>query len=210
MGVERYKAANVFTILQQSAFCILSVWVMVKFMGGRGVWFATPVTLVLVLICSAVYISRQDGDLFKNKRLILRHNFGSALGKELNISATTMLEIEGMSRLSGLFCQENGFDRKHGNRLSLCIEELGMNIIKHGFSDGKPHSIDIRILIKDDELILRVRDDCKPFNLLERYELIRQQEADPGKNIGIRMIVNSCRDIKYLSTMSTNNLIIKI
>ncbi len=66
------------------------------------------------------------------------------------------------------------------------------------------------ILAKDDDLILRVRDDCRPFNLPERYAMTQRQEADPLKNIGIRMVMNAARDVQYLSTMSTNNLIIRI
>ena len=121
-----------------------------------------------------------------------------------------MTEVTGMSRLAGLFCQENGISKKKAYALALCIEELGSNVIKHGFDDGKPHSIDIRMLIKDDELILRIRDDCRPFNLLEQYEILRHQPEDKTRNVGIRMVVESCRDIKYLSTMNTNNLIIRI
>lgn len=179
-------------------------------MGGYGAWFATPVTLLLMIGYALLFIARKGGGKnFDSKRLLLPEDFGTAAGEELNISADTMLEVIGMSRLVGLFCEENGIEKKKANRLALCIEELGRNIIEHGFDDGKPHSIYIRVLIKNKELILRIRDDCRPFNLLEQYELTKDQE-DPTENIGIRMVVKSCRDIQYLSTMSTNNLIIKI
>ena len=107
------------------------------------------------------------------------------------------------------FCRENGIDKRKANILSLCIEELGNNIIEHGFSDGKPHSIDMRILIKEEEVILRLRDDCRSFNPVERYKMTIEQE-DVTKNIGIRMVMKMCSDVKYLSTMNTNNLIIRI
>ena len=136
-------------------------------------------------------------------------DFGANPEKELSITADTMLEVVGMSRLAGLFCQENGIDKKKANALALCIEELGSNIIEHGFSDGKAHSIDMRILAKEGEIILRIRDDCRPFNLVERYEMASVQD-DPTKNIGIRMVMKMSRDVKYLSTMNTNNLIIRI
>ena len=38
----------------------------------------------------------------------------------------------------------------------------------------------------------------------------QQNKAVPTKNVGIRLVMNSCRDVQYLSTMSTNNLIIRI
>jgi anti-sigma regulatory factor (Ser/Thr protein kinase) len=121
-----------------------------------------------------------------------------------------MLEIIGMSRIAKLFCMENGIDKKKTNALSLCIEELGTNILEHGFADGKPHSIDLRILAKDGEIILRIRDDCRPFNLVERYEMSQADEEDPAKNLGIRMVMRMSTDVQYLSIMGTNNLIIRI
>ncbi len=66
------------------------------------------------------------------------------------------------------------------------------------------------ILVKNDELILRMRDDCRPFNLPERYAMTVRQGDDPSKNVGIRMVMNMSRDVQYLSTMSTNNLIVRI
>ena len=212
MGVHQLRAAHVYSFFLECGALVPAVWVMIRLMGGRGAWYATPVVLLLMILGALVYIHFWHvGGSFHDKRLLLHEDFGTAAGEELSISADTEMEIMGMSRLAGLFCQENGIDRKKANALALCIEELGTNIIKHGFNDGKPHSVDIRILVKNKELILRIRDDCRPFNLLEQYELTRQQDKDdPIKNIGIRMVVETCKDIQYLSTMSTNNLIIRI
>ncbi len=115
-----------------------------------------------------------------------------------------------MSRIAGLFCDENGIDRRRANAIALCIEELGTNIINYGFTDGKENSIDIRILVKDNDLILRIRDDGRPFNLVERYHMVSAQQEDVTKNIGIRMVMKMSTDVQYLNTMSTNNLIIRM
>ena len=152
----------------------------------------------------------KGGDSFGEKRLLVPREFGIAAGEEISISADTMTEVVGMSRIAGLFCQENGIDRKKANVLALCVEEMGRNIIEHGFTDGKEHTIDIRILIKDGELMLRIRDDCRPFNPVERYELIRQQEEDPTKNIGLRLVSKMSRSVQYLSALGINSLIIRI
>lgn len=56
----------------------------------------------------------------------------------------------------------------------------------------------------------RIRDDCKSFNLPEQYAMRQVQEDDPTKNVGIRMVMKMSREVQYLSTMSTNNLIIRI
>ena len=212
MGTEKLHAANIYSFFMKCGAVVPTVWLMLRLMGGRGVWFATPVSLAVMLLVTVIYILCWDfGDSFSIKRLLLKENFGSKDGEaELNISADTMLEVIGMSRLAGLFCAEQGIDQKRANILALCIEEMGGNIMEHGFSDGKPHMIDMRILVKDGELILRLRDDCRPFNPVERYRMALQQEDDPTRNVGIRMVMKMSRDVKYLSTMSTNNLIIRI
>ena len=212
MGTEKLHAANIYSFFMKCGAVVPTVWLMLRLMGGRGVWFAIPVSLAVMLLVTVIYILCWDfGDSFSIKRLLLKENFGSKDGEaELNISADTMLEVIGMSRLAGLFCAEQGIDQKRANILALCIEEMGGNIMEHGFSDGKPHMIDMRILVKDGELILRLRDDCRPFNPVERYRMASQQEDDPTRNVGIRMVMKMSRDVKYLSTMSTNNLIIRI
>ncbi|MBR1442055.1 MAG: ATP-binding protein [Firmicutes bacterium] len=210
MGTGKLHASNIYSFFMKCGVVVPSVWLMVQLTGGRGAWLATPVTLTIMLTVAFIYIKFwKIGDTFSVKRLLLEDNFAVDDGQELAVSADSTLEVLGMSRIAGLFCRENGIDEKKANLLSLCIEELGVNIIEHGFSDGKPHSIDMRILIKDDELILRLRDDCRPFNPVERYKMTTEQE-DVTKNIGIRMIMKMCSYVKYLSTMNTNNLIIRI
>lgn len=132
-----------------------------------------------------------------------------SFGKELTFTAESMMEVMGMSRIVTLFCQENGISKEKAGHLAHCIEELGGNIIEHGFNDGRSHVIDVRILAKENELILRIRDDCRPFNPLSYYQ-IYGHDGNPEKNIGLRMVINMTKSIKYVSTMGTNNLIIKI
>lgn len=119
--------------------------------------------------------------------------------------------VVGTSRLAGMFCVENNISETNANILSVCIEEMADNIISHGFDDGKDHNIDIRILIKEGELILRMRDDCRPFDPMEQYNIMRKTDnKDKLKNFGIRLAVNMSKEVRYLSTLGTNNLIIKI
>lgn len=204
------KAANPYNFLLKCGAVIPVVWLMVRLVGGRGVWLATPIILLLMLVSSILYILKwKIGDSFSEKRLLLGPESARAAGEELSISADTLVEVMGMSRIAGLFCRKNGIDPKKANILALCVEELGVNIIEHGFSDGAQHTIDMRMLVKKGELILRIRDDCKLFNLTEQYHLFSDQE-DITRHIGIRMVVGTCRDIQYLSTLSTNNLIIRV
>ena len=98
-------------------------------------------------------------------------------------------------------CESHGFDRRKAYRSALCLEEMVTNIIDHVFSsDKKPHSIDVRIVAKGDELILRVRDDCELFNVKEKGATWKEKPDDIASNIGIRMTMASAKDLKYINT----------
>ncbi len=45
-------------------------------------------------------------------------------------------------------------------------------------ADGLPHHIHARLVAKNGDLIVRIRDDCKPFNAKEAYELLKD---DPDR-----------------------------
>ena len=209
-GVKKFREANIYTIMLQIVMPLFSMIVMVNIAGIRGVWMALPVSAAMLAVMGTVYISRQYGETFSIKRLLLSKKLWQDEGKELELVADSMLEVTGMAGLSMKFCEENGFSKKTSMLLSLCIEEMGGNIIQHGFSDEKQHYIYLRILAKADEVILRIRDDCKPFNPLEHYNMTMQDEQDPAKNMGIRMVMKLCSSMQYLSTFGTNNLIIHI
>lgn len=211
VGTGKTKASIVYMFFYDFAAPVLAVFCMVRLFGGRGAWIASPIYLTFMIFLTLFYICIwKNGLTLKDKRLLLDSNFGVYNGKEFGYTGNSMLDVVGMSGIALQFCCEQGVNKKEANKLSLCIEELGRNIVEHGFSDGEEHSFDLRMLVKDDgDVILRFRDDCKAFNLVEQYKLLRD-DSEPMKNIGIRMVVRLCKDVRYIRTLGTNNLIIRI
>ncbi len=83
------------------------------------------------------------------------------------------------------------------------------NVIKHGFSaDGKRHSVDLRVVKKDDDVILRIRDDCKEFDPMARTGIL--DDEDKTKNIGIRLVTGISKDVSYQNLLGLNVLTIRI
>ena len=84
-----------------------------------------------------------------------------------------------------------------------------VNVIDHGFTkDRKDHSVDVRVVCKDNEVILRIKDDCVPFDPKERNHLT--EGGDAVSNIGIRMIYSIANNIKYQNLFGLNVLTIRI
>ncbi len=70
--------------------------------------------------------------------------------------------------------------------------------------------MDIRVLVKGGKVILRMRDDCRHFDLREKARKWTPDPEHPEKGIGIRMVLGAAKDIAYTNTMNANNLIITI
>ena len=66
----------------------------------------------------------------------------------------------------------------------------------------------VRVVRKDDDLILRIKDDCVPFDPGERAKL--SDPDDPTKNIGIRMVFGIAQDVQYQNILGLNVLMIRI
>lgn len=84
---------------------------------------------------------------------------GAWIGRVVN-----MLEL---SHIAVAFALEHGADKKRARSFELLTEELAGYLAEHGFSDGKKHYINVRLVSKGDDLIIRIRDDCRPFNVTE-------------------------------------------
>ena len=54
----------------------------------------------------------------------------------------------------------------------LFLEEMAGNVVEHGFTkDDKKHTVDIRVVHKNEDVILRIKDDCVPFDPGERQKM---------------------------------------
>ena len=93
--------------------------------------------------------------------------------------------------------------------MALAVEEMCGNIIEHGFNkDKRDHSIDVRVLKKGDDYILRIRDNCLIFDPVKQLEMY--SENDIMHHPGIRIIVGLSKEFRYTCILKLNNLLIRI
>ena len=85
---------------------------------------------------------------------------------------------------------------------------MAVIIIDAGFRDGKAHSIDIKLFVKDGRITVRLRDDCKAFDATQRSEIMHPE--DNLSNVGIRILNSIAKDINYYSTLDMNYLTMHI
>ena len=210
MGIGRHRFANIYSFILEFAVPVAVTFLLLGSIGYRGAWIAKPAAGLICMGIAFIYIRLQPGRGMREKMLMLPEGFGFEAGEELCFRASSMKEVSGISRIAVAFALENGADDDQARKYSVAVEELVGNIVQHGFTDGKPHTIDIRMLVKGQELILRLRDDCRRFDPIERYRNEIQFSDDSEKDIGIRMMVGLAKSIKYTGLYGMNNLIIRI
>lgn len=214
-GIGKSLLSSVSGFLSEAGFLMLSAWALSRWLGADAVWAAFPVTQVLMLLYYSLVIPIEDRRLrvrHKNlwdRVLLLPDSFDVPEDARLDRCITTMDAVTRLSQEVWDFCDRHGCDSRRRYLMSLSVEEMAGNVIQHGFTgDRKKHSIDVRILKKGEDYIVRIRDDCFFFDPLERLRLY--SEDDPSHHMGLRMIIHTAKDVRYTCILKLNNLLIRI
>ena len=84
-----------------------------------------------------------------------------------------MNEVMDGSREAQAFCSSHGIANRKAFAAAVLIEELAGNVIKHGFTDGKNHQVDLRVVAADEEVVLKITDNCKRFDFNAKVKSLR-------------------------------------
>ena len=200
------------TSLLDGVVCVaLFSFLLAKPFGVNGICFANVLNGI---VCVAVFvgyswIKRKQFPKTMEQLMIIPENFGVSERERIDISVRTTEDVVTLSQRIHEFCLNRGIDERRAYYSALAMEEMAGNIVEHGFTkDHKTHSIDVRVVHKDDNVILRIKDDCIPFDPKERQQI--SGNDDITKNIGIRMIYKMIKDIDYQNMLGLNVLTMKI
>lgn len=209
-GTKNIKLAHVVCILDNFGFVVLLAAVLGFIMGTDGVWLsfvlaeiAMCLTLTVITACRNRRFPRDILDF-----AFLPADFGAKDGDVLEMSIGSRKEVISLSREAEEFCRQHGADMRRTMLIALTVEEMAGNIVAYGFSDGKKHSIELRLVKKDGDFVVSIRDNCRPFNPRKQLELTNPE--DPVSNIGIRMISKTAKEFRYVNTMKVNHLIVRV
>ena len=202
---------HILSILDGVVDVALFTAILIRPIGMNSVYIANVlngvVTTIVVVMYSMIKIKRFPHRM--DELMVIPDNFGFSEDERLDISVRKEDEVVKVSRAVNDFCIKRGIDNRRAYMASLFLEEMAGNIVEHGFTkDGKNHSIDIRVVHKDDNVILRIKDDCVPFDPATRKDII--DPADPARNIGIRMIYKLNHNIEYKNMLGLNVLMVRL
>ena len=203
LGTGRAYTTEVISVFQNALFPILSALVLRFGIGMRAVWFynAAGEFLALAGVVAWASLKGQRPALRPEDILLLPGSFGVPERDRMEADIRTMEDVVTVSRAAEDFCRSHGRDRKMGSRIALCIEEMGSNVIGHGFAPNGKNHLSIRLQYKDARWVLRLRDDCRAFDPV--HYVPREGHAPC---VGIRMVLNMADEVRYTYALDLNNL----
>ncbi len=210
IGLIRFSES--ISIAQNLVFPAIIVISFGALFGVSGVWcyYILGELLSLIYITIVVWIKSKRKFGSHASYVCLPDGFGAGPGEAVEMEITSVQDIPEAAIEATEFCMEKGESKRRAMYTALCIEEMANNIVKHGFEEGKDNRIDIRLVHKPDELIIRIRDNCRGFDPVNYFELHKASMDDPTKHIGIRMVFKMTKDVKYVNSLGLNSLTMKI
>ena len=181
-------------------------WLLLPPLGINGLYAANVlngVTSFLIIVIYAMIVKKKFPTSL-NDLLAMPDTFGVPHDSRIDITIRTLEEAEAISVKVQDFCLSRGIDKRKSYFASLAIEEVATNMVLHGFiKDKKNHSVDIRVACKGEEVIIRIKDDCIPFDPADKLAILNSTE-DPARNIGIKMVFKIAKNIKYNNIFGLN------
>ena len=210
IGMIRFS--EIYSFVQNFLFPAIAVVILGYTAGKKGVWlyFVIGETLSLLMVTLYIHIKSKQPIFSLNSFACIPESFSH---KTSDVMEFTVFDSDGVISASAAaekFCTLKGASRKKSMYTALCIEEMANNIIQHGFSTSGDNRIDIRLVKKDDSLLIRIRDNCRGFDPTDFYELNKKDDQDPSRHIGIRMIFNMASKVQYVYSLGLNNLLLEV
>ncbi len=184
---------------------------MIRTVGMNSVYIANVLNGVVTTLIVILYAWGKKKHFPRNmdELMAIPDGFGVPEAERMDLTVRGMDEVVAVARQIQEFCRERGVDERRAYIAGLCMEEMAGNIVEHGFSKGtRSHVVDVRVVHKDGGVILRVKDDCVPFDPLERQRLT--DGTDPTRNVGLRLVFNIAESVQYQNIFGLNVLTIRI
>ena len=194
--------------------CIITPFIccafLTKLIGIDAIWgcymYAEIVTLIIMYIVACI----NKKGLARNLDDMLHLEKGFEAEAKYSMEIDDIEEVISVSRGIETLCKNSGIDNRRSMMAGLCMEEMAANIVEHGFKKDKrkDHSINIFACVENDEVLLRLRDNCVKFDPHSKLEMYTND--DPTKNVGIKMVSKIAKEMNYQTTFGMNVLTIKL
>ncbi len=210
-AAERKIIAVVLPIFDGLIGVVVCSFILIPKLKMNGLYISNilnGVICVFVIIIGAWIVTKRFPRNLEEV-MAIPDRIGVGEDERIDISVTSEEEVLEVSKQIGQFCESRGIDKRRSYFSALCMEEMAGNIVEHGFTmDNKDHSVDIRVVHKDDGIILRIRDNCSAFDPTQYHDIMCTGEN--GTNMGICIVYGIAKSVEYQNLLGMNVLTIRL
>ena len=206
-GTGRTRLSEIVSALQNFIMIALSALLLSIPFSTTGIWLGYLCGEILTLLFVSLTVWKKTGKISfsASAYALLSDGFGAKPGEYMETAFHDLSGALQASQKANEFCRLHGETQKDCMLISLCIEEMAVNVIEHGFPENSgDHTAELRLLFKDGKRVIRLRDDCESFDPVHYMELHR--DDDPTAHIGIRMVMKMVQSANYVNSLGLNNL----
>ena len=207
-GVRQMFLAQLIAFTESFFFPVLSAFLLSRVLGTTGVWLGWLCGEILTLVTFSGIVWKRSGKVGFAARnyAMLPEDLGARDEDCLDLKVENLAEAMDASMQAEAFCKAHGLPARETMLIPLCIEEMVTNIVDHGFTKDQrtDHRIEVRLMLKEEKRLIRIRDNCVNFDPIEYVKL--HEADDPTSRFGIRMIMKMVKDANYVSSLGLNNL----
>ncbi len=209
-GVNSRKMVNVLNFFDRFLIPVVAAFVMGQFFGTKGVLASLAVCkLILVLVLFViVWLHAKRFPRDAEDYMYLSKRFGGKKTDNLYASIITLEDVIRERGKAEQFCLAHGTSKKDALHTALFIEEMAGNIVEHGEMKEKAvSSIDYRLSVIRGKITLTIRDYRARFDPILYLD---ENHRNPEKVMGISIVKNLAKDVRYFNAFNSNNIIISI
>ena len=210
-GIKNLKLLNVLCLGERFFVPVLTAFVLGKYYGSKGILASVGISKFILILLLFIYICYRCKGLPKRweNLMFLPNGFGGEKSDNMYAAIRTREDAVNESMHSQEFCLEHGADKRTAYYLSLCVEEMTINIIEYATKAGYDGvCVDFRLYASGGQFFFCLRDLSEKFDPTAFYKL--HLEDRPEAHLGIRMVTKIAKEIRYFSAFGSNNLIISI
>ncbi|MDR3130338.1 MAG: hypothetical protein LBU18_02200 [Treponema sp.] len=196
--------ANVLTISRMFLWIVTASLLMARWIGVNGIWHSFWIAEVLSFLSAAgiSFFYRLKNNYLSPLFLVNREAELKGVYKSFSVKNSTE-DITHSSAGITEFCDKNRLGAKLTMAISLAIEEMLVVIRSRSLTGNDSATMNVRVLIEEKTVILRVRNGGKNFSPLDYVK--NAGAAEEADVMGIKMILTLASNVDYRNTFGINN-----
>ena len=205
-AIGRTVIVNIMSVLEGIGAMLPFGLLFIPKMGIDGSVITFLIGYVIVAMCGPLYAIYYWKRLPKtmSEWVTIPTDFGAADDERYDTSIYSLEDMAKTAEEIQEFCRRNDLDEKKAYCSALAVEELCLGIIKDRFdADKKKHMIQVRVVRKNEDILISIKDNCKAFNAKERADLVDPDDDSP-KGISIRVFMSIVKTTEYQKTLGIN------